>query len=471
MDPQLDADPPPGDLAGHLAHREAVRRHLAAHQGRPQPPGSLDGHHRTVAGDRAAGEPHPGRARVQHRLHDDAHGQAVFAGALAAPVGDRLVVVQAGPAGAHPVEHRAGAADREVGVLQPGEAGLGAVLQRGAGPDRPRAGAERRTGRRDLGGDLRRQRLRHHTAAQAGRGAGDPGQVVRCQRPERSARRTVRVHPVHMQQERSRGDREAARDGQPGAGRLAQCGGLAADPGRVRGAHLGGPAGERLRHAMTWTIPRSRSTPPSWPVLIRLVASPVPTTAGMPYSRATIAACDIEPPMSETAALILPNTGAQLGAVTGQTRISPSLISPIWLTSVSTRAGPSTTPEEAPTPRTTSEEGRSQASIVVWVTPHSICTAGSFSASGTGPSAGGGHQPRSASSIRLRSATMGRKWAAPTGGAPAAQASMTSDSAWSTSVWCSWNTSSASASTPDLASSAPNSRIRLKNCEVNQCSQ
>src|SRR6478672_10160631 len=471
MDPQLDADPPPGDLAGYLAHREAVRRHLAAHQGRPQPPGALDSHHRTVAGDRAAGEHHPGRARVQHPLHDDAHGQAVFADALAAPVGDRTVVVQAGPAGADPVEHRVGAADREVGVLQPGEAGLGAVLQRGTGPDRHRAVAERRTGRRDLGGDLRQQRLPHHTGAQAGRGAGDPGQVVRCQRHERPARRAVRVHSVHMQHERSRGDHEATRDGQPSAGQLAERCGLAADPGRVRGAHLGGPAGERLRHAMTWTIPRSPSTRTRWPVLIRLVASPVPTTAGMPYSRATIAACDIEPPMSETAALILPNTGAQLGAVTGQTRISPSLSSPIWLTSVSTWAGPSTTPEEAPTPRTISKEGRSQASIVVWVTPQSMCTAGSLCASGTGPRAGGGDQPRSASSIRLRSATMGRKWDAPTGGAPAAQASITSDSAWSTSVWCSWNTSSASASTPDLASSAPNSRILAKNWLVNQCSQ
>ena len=108
---------------------------------------------------------------------------------------------------------------------------------------------------------------------------------------------------------------------------------------------------------MTWTIPRSPSTRTRWPVLIRSVALPVPTTAGMPYSRATIAACDIEPPMSETAALILPNTGAQLGAVTGQIRISPSLTSPIWLTSVSTRAGPSTTPEEAPTPRTSPSAG------------------------------------------------------------------------------------------------------------------
>jgi hypothetical protein len=206
-------------------------------------------------------------------------------------------------------------------------------------------------------------------------------------------------------------------------------------------------------------------------VLIRLVASPVPTTAGMPYSRATIAACDIEPPMSETAALILPNTGAQLGAVTGQTRISPSLTSPIWLTSVSTRAGPSTTPEEAPTPRTSPSEGRSQASMVCWVTPHSMCTAGSLSASGTGPRAGGGDQSRSASSMRLRDATSGWNRAAPSGWLPAAQASMTSESAWSISVWCSWNTSSASASTPDLASSAPNSRILAKNCVVNQCSQ
>src|SRR6266566_4812414 len=448
MHPQLDADPPPRDLAGHLAHGKAVRRDLAAHQGRAQAPGSLDGHHRTVAGDGAAGEHHPSRARVQHPLHDDAHGQAVFADALAAPVGDRLVVVQAGPAGAHPVEHRVGAADRQVGVLQPGEAGLGAVLQRGAGPDRHRIGPEPLVRRSDL-----------------------PGQVVRGQRPERRAVRAGRVGRVHVQAERGRGDHEAARDGQPGAGQFAERGGLAAGPGRVRGAHLGGPAGEPLRHPMTWTIPRSPSTRTSWPVLIRLVASPVPTTAGMPYSRATIAACDIEPPMSETAALILPNTGAQLGAVTGQTRISPSRTSPIWLTSVSTRAGPSTIPEEAPQPRIAPLSGRSQASIVCWVTPQSMCTAGSFSASGTGPRAGGGDQSRRASSMRLREATMGRKWAAPSGGAPAAQASITSDSAWSTSVWCSWNTSSASASTPKRASSAPNSRIRAKNWLVNQCSQ
>src|SRR5262249_21287084 len=48
--------------------------------------------------------------------------------------------------------------------------------------------------------------------------------------------------------------------------------------------------------------PRSRS-----PVRITLVPRPVPTTAGRPYSRLTIAACDMIPPRSDTVALIRPN--------------------------------------------------------------------------------------------------------------------------------------------------------------------
>src|SRR5271165_3969438 len=473
MRPQLGADPPPGDLTGHLAHREAVRRHLAGHQRGAEPPGSLDGHHRTVPGDRAAGEHHPGRARADHALDDDAHGQATFARAPAAAVADRLVVVQAGPARAHPVKHGVGAADRQIAVLQPGEAGLRAVLHGGARPDRHRGHPKLLVRRCDLGPDLGWQRRRRDPGAQVGRGARDGRKIVRGHVPERAADRTGRIECGHDQVECRHGDHVAAGDGYPGTGQLTKGCRLAAGPGRVGRAHAG-EAEDKARltsHPRTWTIPRSPSTRTRWPVLIRLVASPVPTTAGMPYSRATIAACDIEPPMSETAALILPNTGAQLGAVTGQTRISPSRISPIWLTSVSTRAGPSTMPEEAPQPRISPSSGRSHASIVCWVTPQSMCTAGSLSASGTGPRAGGGDQARRASSIRLRSATMGWKWAAPSGVPPAAQASITSDSAWSTSVWCNWNTSSASASTPNRASSAPNLRILPKNSVVNQCSQ
>ena len=48
-------------------------------------------------------------------------------------------------------------------------------------------------------------------------------------------------------------------------------------------------------------MPRPPSTRMRWPSLIREVAVPVPTTAGSPYSRATIAAWLIEPPMSDTA--------------------------------------------------------------------------------------------------------------------------------------------------------------------------
>jgi hypothetical protein len=50
-------------------------------------------------------------------------------------------------------------------------------------------------------------------------------------------------------------------------------------------------------------------------VTIRLVAEPVPRTAGRPYSRATIAAWHMTPPASVTAAAILAKTGvpARLG--------------------------------------------------------------------------------------------------------------------------------------------------------------
>src|SRR5207248_219873 len=72
------------------------------------------------------------------------------------------------------------------------------------------------------------------------------------------------------------------------------------------------------------TVPAAPSTRTRWPVLIRFVPKPVPTTAGRPYSRETIAACAMIPPMSDTAAPMRLKTGAQLGAVIGQIRISPS---------------------------------------------------------------------------------------------------------------------------------------------------
>src|SRR5215471_10512459 len=106
----------------------------------------------------------------------------------------------------------------------------------------------------------------------------------------------------------------------------------------------------KLCYCKIVTTPRPPSTRMRWPSLIRCVAVPVPTTAGNPYSRATMAAWLIEPPMSETAAEIFWNTGAQVGLVTWQTSISPWFSLAISCTERTTRAVPSTTPEEAAKP-------------------------------------------------------------------------------------------------------------------------
>ena len=140
-------------------------------------------------------------------------------------------------------------------------------------------------------------------------------------------------------------------------------------------------------------MPSPPSTRMRWPSLMRRVAVPVPTTAGRPYSRATMAAWLIEPPMSDTAAEILRKIGDQVGLVTWHTRMSPSSKREISSTDFTTRAVPSTTPRDAANPLSTFESAFSpavsQASRLSRVMPHSITMAGSSMISGTGPSAGG----------------------------------------------------------------------------------
>ena len=157
-------------------------------------------------------------------------------------------------------------------------------------------------------------------------------------------------------------------------------------------------------------MPVSPSTRIRSPVLIRLVALPVPTTAGSLYSRETIAAWDMIPPISETAAAIVPNTGVQLGEVTGATRISPGSSSPSRSTSRITRAGPSTTPGDPAKPVIVAAASASSAAHACTrsvVMPHSMIVIGSVIVSGTEPSAGGGVNRRIASMIRLRRVTIG----------------------------------------------------------------
>ena len=159
------------------------------------------------------------------------------------------------------------------------------------------------------------------------------------------------------------------------------------------------------------------------PVEIMLVANPVPVTAGTPYSRHTMAAWLIIPPMSVTQALILGNTGAQLGAVMGATRISPSCSSPTSSGVNTNRAGPSTAPGDAAIPlrSPSSPPAPSQVLTDSLVMPHSMMVKGSVMTSGGSPSALGACQAESRSWIRRRRSMIGPQWAADTVGELTAQ--------------------------------------------------
>jgi len=61
------------------------------------------------------------------------------------------------------------------------------------------------------------------------------------------------------------------------------------------------------------TVPALPSTVTSCPVCSRVVASPVPTTAGMPYSRATSEAWAARVPPSVTTAAARMKSGVQAG--------------------------------------------------------------------------------------------------------------------------------------------------------------
>jgi hypothetical protein len=86
------------------------------------------------------------------------------------------------------------------------------------------------------------------------------------------------------------------------------------------------------------------------PSAMRSVASRVPTTPGMPYSRATIAACDSKPPLSVT---IAPSSGSKMlnaSVVDSVTSTSPRWMRPNSAGPDTRRAGPSQTPLLAASP-------------------------------------------------------------------------------------------------------------------------
>ena len=96
----------------------------------------------------------------------------------------------------------------------------------------------------------------------------------------------------------------------------------------------------RPTRSMMRTTPASPSTSIRSPVWMIVVAKPVPHTAGIRYSRDTIAVWDSAPPVSQTQPAICENAGVQLGVVKTQTRISPGSTSPRKSDEVITRARP-----------------------------------------------------------------------------------------------------------------------------------
>src|SRR5438445_156203 len=104
----------------------------------------------------------------------------------------------------------------------------------------------------------------------------------------------------------------------------------------------------------TSTVPVVPLTRTRSPVEIRSVASDVPTTAGIPNSRATTAGCDATPPASVTSPPIFVKRTTHAGFVIWQTRISPSCTWSNSSVDETIRAVPSTTPGEAARPVTSS---------------------------------------------------------------------------------------------------------------------
>ena len=126
------------------------------------------------------------------------------------------------------------------------------------------------------------------------------------------------------------------------------------------------------------TRPWSPSTITRAPVVSAVVPSPVPITAGMPYSRATIAACDASPPWSTTTAAARVNSGVQAGLVAGQTSTSPGCRSPNSAGPRMTRTAPAARPPPPAAPVTrASASSRRGYRVVVAISgdPASRCQA------------------------------------------------------------------------------------------------
>src|SRR5213078_3874041 len=225
-------------------------------------------------------------------------------------IGDRRVGVRRPPDLAHRVVDRIGRRHVEERHVLAGEARVGAVLV-----DRGRA-----------------HRQRHREVARGPHDLLDRAVRARCDGLDEVARQ-----------------RDAGRQRQPFSRRRAE-------PDRLRPVDrvvVGFRERDDPCHASTVTVPASPSTRTRAPSAILSVASRVPTTPGIPYSRATIAEWESKPPLSVT---IAPSNGRRMlnaSVVDWVTRTSPLTIRSNSAGPETRRAGPSYTPRLAASPRST----------------------------------------------------------------------------------------------------------------------
>ena len=127
---------------------------------------------------------------------------------------------------------------------------------------------------------------------------------------DRAREREPRRHRQAVADGVAESDRLRAVDGDVGRlGERDDPGGEIVSHGRIPGTVRGSPGHPARGAHSTVTSPAAPSTRTRVPSAMRSVASRVPTTPGMPYSRATIAACESRPPLSVTMA---PSSGSRM---------------------------------------------------------------------------------------------------------------------------------------------------------------
>ena len=306
------------DLAGDLADQVVIGRHLAADDRQPEPPTRVDRDHARIAAQRVAGE--------QHARHE-----ASTISWIVTPI-----------AGSRPVAQVLAVAGRRSRCRgSPSSADTASQTSSARAPTGSSPAGRRRWRSRC---PRRRRSSGPPRAAIAPRPTAPARSLPRrsiCSRTladRRTASRRRRPHaPPHAAQRvRAYASVDSANPGgtpnpasssSPSAALLPPNRGSSARSGRPARGAVRPLAGSRL--ADDGHRPGRAVDPDQLPGADRAVARPVPTTAGSPYSRQTIAAWDITPPMSVTVALIFGKIGAHAGEVEPHTRISPSSTSPI----------------------------------------------------------------------------------------------------------------------------------------------